>query len=474
MKFYSFFLSLILAIAPVYSYALLPVAVNIGVAIAGSKSGRVAIQNGTGAVIKKVSPTAKQGLIKNAIALCKANVLAMKACSDILGDMLDDDVHIENKTTVNNDIDVEIYRRIFNKCRVVPVFGKQGEKFSSYHGAYSYYSSKLENKMRERTYLRNIKDVSPQSENKSRLDRFLDRIKMINVDSLDDDKIYHISDEYYASITYTYEVRDGDKESGFWYGSRIGDSFKFFYQKRCESGDKDYLSDDEIEEYFNKRADGDDITNIYNYDYSKHDNITINNKTESGDTINNYKNDFDKTEKEKNVSANATEKMKNKRKGYDIDEINDENCEKNEKGEYDKCGDDRGKKDGEDSESEEESKKEDEKKEDDEEDKPIDCKASSFHKKVCDWIDWTQEEHDPKQNTKVDIDEPDLPNIDEDRIKFKAVCPPPKPIHINVVGRDYHTELSYQPLCDFFSELKPFVVGLGWFSGAMIIAGRRY
>lgn len=466
-------MSLILAIAPVYSYALLPVAVHIGTAIAGSKAGKVAIANGTGAVIKTMSPTAKQGLIKNAIALCKANVLAMKACSDILGDMLDDDVHIENKTTVNNDIDVEIYKkrrqdgcevehryRVYNSgINMDRVAYSVSQARSIANGVVSAYVSKSGN---------SVGELSGDDRTASMLKRFDEFVATTKFTSEQPYKSYNLNEERLRYL----DTKGVDR--GY-----VPYSFIIEYRVNCwKVDDKEYLDDNEIAKYF--KGDSDDVVNIYNYDYSKHDNITINNKTESGDTINNYKNDFDKTEKEKNVSANATDKMKKKRKGYDVDDINDENCDKNEKGEYDKCGDDRAKKDGEDSESEEEPKKDDEekkdddKKEDDEEDKPIDCKASSFHKKVCDWIDWTQEEHEPKQNTKVDIDEPDLPNIDEDRIKFKAVCPPPKPIHLNVVGRDYHTELSYQPLCDFFSELKPFVVGLGWFSGAMIIAGRRY
>lgn len=107
-------------------------------------------------------------------------------------------------------------------------------------------------------------------------------------------------------------------------------------------------------------------------------------------------------------------------------------------------------------------------------DEPLFCDSSEFTKKVCDWIDWTQIEHDELEPDagKVDITDKskDL-NIDRDRIDFTNQCPAPTPINTSVGGFPVSTELNYQPLCDFFTMLNPFVIGMGGISSALIIAG---
>ena len=107
-------------------------------------------------------------------------------------------------------------------------------------------------------------------------------------------------------------------------------------------------------------------------------------------------------------------------------------------------------------------------------DEPLFCDSSEFTKKVCDWIDWTQTEHDEPQPDagKVDIkDKAEDLSIDNDRIDFSNQCPAPTPINTSVGGFPVSTELNYQPLCDFFTMLNPFVVGMGGISSALIIAG---
>lgn len=103
---------------------------------------------------------------------------------------------------------------------------------------------------------------------------------------------------------------------------------------------------------------------------------------------------------------------------------------------------------------------------------PLFCDSSEFTKKVCDWIDWTQTEHDEPDAGKVDIkDKSEDLSIDNDRIDFSNQCPAPTPINTSVGGFPVSTELNYQPLCDFFTMLNPFVVGMGGISSALIIAG---
>lgn len=467
MRLYVYFMSLFIALSPAYTYAFAPA---IGVAIAGSVAGEVAVGVGK-ATIKKISPEAKKKLIKSATGVCGKNPSASAFCGGVIGAITSNDWEIEVNHTENNDIDIDIYENSEPGCYLRKAYGYDNIYYNSL-SAYLPVSARKSVYMSEGWGLGYVGyDSASYNKISSELDAYYRQESLQGA-------------EYIKNVYGDYTLQ---KPRIIAWGQRITQifnsgpnhvkkdtSFNFGLYAVCYE-DKKPVDNDKLVEEILKKMNGDDITNIYNYDYSQHNNIKVNNDIDTGDNVTNIKNDFDKNYKEKKLSENATQKMKHKRKGYDIDDINDENCEKNEQGEYDKCGDDRGKKDGEEeTKKEDDEKKEDEKKKDDDDEPPIDCKASSFHQKVCDWIDWTQEDHDPKTDTKVDVEEIDSFSIDEDKIKFRAVCPPPKPIHINVVGRDYHTELSYQPLCDFFSGMKPFVVGLGWFSGAMIIAGRRY
>ena len=107
-------------------------------------------------------------------------------------------------------------------------------------------------------------------------------------------------------------------------------------------------------------------------------------------------------------------------------------------------------------------------------DPPLFCNSSEFTRKVCDWIDWTQEKPDDLKSDEGKIDVIDKSKdltINENRIDFSNQCPAPTPINTSVGGFPISTELNYQPLCDFFVMLNPFVIGMGGISSALIIAG---
>ena len=108
-------------------------------------------------------------------------------------------------------------------------------------------------------------------------------------------------------------------------------------------------------------------------------------------------------------------------------------------------------------------------------DEKMTCSYSDFTQKFCDFTDWAKSPFDePNEDGKVNINEnPDLPTINTDKVKFQNQCPAPTPLDINISSLmvNFHDELNYQPLCDFMTKLRPFVVGMGYVSGAMIVAG---
>ena len=105
------------------------------------------------------------------------------------------------------------------------------------------------------------------------------------------------------------------------------------------------------------------------------------------------------------------------------------------------------------------------------------CEGTEFNKKLCDFVEWVKQEPDAsEENGTVDVtDKSEGLNIDHNRIDFSNQCPAPTPISTSVGGFPVSTELNYQPLCDFFIMLNPFVIGMGGISSALIIAasGRR-
>lgn len=102
------------------------------------------------------------------------------------------------------------------------------------------------------------------------------------------------------------------------------------------------------------------------------------------------------------------------------------------------------------------------------------CNETEFNKKMCDMADWFQQKFDKHdEDGKVDVKDLELPSIDTNKVKFDNQCPAPTPLDISIPSLmiNFHDELNYQPLCDFMTKLRPFVVGFGYVSGAFIVAG---
>lgn len=236
------------------------------------------------------------------------------------------------------------------------------------------------------------------------------------------------------------------------------------------------LSNDELNDLAKKiseRMDNDDIINYYNNDYGD---ITINNQRYDGDEINQQTNIDNKCQ---NNSCNELSKeVENAvRKGkIDIDDVNDKNCtlEKNT-GKYIACNIDIDK-DSDDSDTTNNTDKDDDdttnntNKDDDE----IKCDSSEFHKKVCDWIDWTQKDLDEQEDGKVEIKDlsKDL-ELDDDKINFGRACPSGPTVDISFAGARVYHQISYDGLCVSYEDMRPFVIGIGGIVSVMIIGGRR-
>lgn len=498
MRIYAYFLSFLLIFAPAYAYAIFPA---IG-AIAASTAGRVAVSTGTGVVLKKVAPNALQKIAKAAVAICQKNKTAFAFCSAVttamVSDGIDIDVNIDNSDT--NNVDVDIYKREVdeNICALSFYYRLLDGEYVPYPPAEYFYENVFMPRMKT---LYTQFDVNTFKSTQAGYDILQEYVNQATVSIDKTGRVvrndYKLTN-YYINLPFTYVYSGQIREQSY--------QVKLYYKCTQNFSDgKKYLSDDDIYQYFIDNVSDDDITNIYNYDFSKHYEIEINNNSDTGDNVNKQKDVEDPNEPQKKVSDDAAKKMKDKEDDYHPDKINDENCDKNENGEYDECGADREdnpddncpsgyvqyngnciKKDDDDTANKECPagtvsvnngtciKPEENDEIDPEEDRPAACDSNEFYKKVCDWIDWTQEDYEPDEDTKPDIkDATEDLELKEDRIKFNAECPPPKQITISAGGRTISLNWSYQQWCDSFIDLKPYLIGLSSISSVLIITGVR-
>lgn len=115
------------------------------------------------------------------------------------------------------------------------------------------------------------------------------------------------------------------------------------------------------------------------------------------------------------------------------------------------------------------------KKDDDSDNQKIKCNSSEFHKKVCDFIDWYQDDDlNADDDTKVKVkDLSDDLKIDDDRIKFGYSCPVPDSFSFSLFSKTFTYSISYNGLCDSFLKLRPFIIALSYIIGGMIVLGRK-
>lgn len=459
MKFYVYILSLLIAFIPALSHAFAP-AINAGIAIAMTPQGKAAIATATGSVIKKLSPTAVKKAVMATSATCAKNSGTAVVCGKIAGVLSDNDINVEInlENSKNNHIDIE-YTKIYDgRCNPTPAYKFINEKtyYSSVEEAIDSKEIIVNKDLINRKYL-DVKQTESKKSNTFSTNLTKQKDVLKNVKSQDFKNSSSLIGSFKAisssKVSFQTETRNGT------YGH--DEDLLMGYTYDCQPASKNNVSEDEVYNLIKNELDGDDITNIYNTEYDN--DITINNEnTYTKEDINNSKNDFDKTHNDKNLSENATNKVKNKHKDYDIDKIDDKNCDKNDKGEYDKCGSDRDKDDDDTAstpkESDEENPKEDEKQ------KGL-CELLPF---ICDLsLDLPTFDVPLK-----DVDLQDPSRFDKDYVSVNAQCPADvvKEIPLPPPFRSFRLVFEMTPICDFASiYLRPVIIFLAYIYGALSI-----
>ena len=97
----------------------------------------------------------------------------------------------------------------------------------------------------------------------------------------------------------------------------------------------------------------------------------------------------------------------------------------------------------------------------------------SWATSVCEFIDSFKEQPENDNNTQIDVQNLDETLIfdDSQRFSFSNSCPNPEQFSVSFFGTTQNLEFSYQPLCDFMSMIKPFVIAGSYLIGAYIVMG---
>lgn len=496
MRLYVYFLSFLLVISSFFSssYAFAPV-----VGAVASVGGRVAVKTATGAVIKKLANGAIEGFAHGAVALCITGQISFSFCQKLKKSMSDDGISFSG-SGAGGDWNIEIYRQqsVENQqcgfkylySGVVSQCYYNSDMTVKYYGSYTtaYSCNASINVQENKIFSYSGFETTNASKKDAELKKYVseNRDKLLSEMKVNEIRGFGLSEDkhHYRHQLHKYES----------YSSVYA---RFYYQKVCGSdfsGNKIYLTQQEINNYFNNSITNADITNIYNYDFSQYNNITINgmsdnaNKTMSGNEINNSKNSFDPNfgidlgfdAGGLNITNDLFDKIKIG--DLDIDSVNNDNCTKNGEGEYYRCGNQSDDESSDNSNSDDtttgtdnnEGGSNDNSDDTTNDDENKTCNSNAFYRKVCDWIDWTQKDSSSSSDSKVLVEDlSEQLKIDRNRVNFAEQCPPAKQISLSVMGFTNNIELSYEPICDFFIKLKPFLISVSLLSAVLIIGGRR-
>lgn len=85
---------------------------------------------------------------------------------------------------------------------------------------------------------------------------------------------------------------------------------------------------------------------------------------------------------------------------------------------------------------------------------------------------WATENHTDSESTKVTVEQDNTIIFDDSqRISFSNSCPTPEQFTVSFSGTTQNLEFSYQPLCQFMSMIRPFVIAGSYLIGAYIVMG---
>ena len=99
----------------------------------------------------------------------------------------------------------------------------------------------------------------------------------------------------------------------------------------------------------------------------------------------------------------------------------------------------------------------------------------NYAAKLCDWLDWTQEDKELEEAEKEEPEELDLGTIDKNRFSANGQCPAPKEIDetVKALGRNvnFDFKIEWTPICSVAEDTSPLVLLISTITGLLILVG---
>ena len=99
----------------------------------------------------------------------------------------------------------------------------------------------------------------------------------------------------------------------------------------------------------------------------------------------------------------------------------------------------------------------------------------NYAAKLCDWLDWTQEDKELEEAEKEEPEEFDIGTIDKNRFRASGQCPAPIEINESVrsLGKsvDFDLTIEWTQICNVAEDTSPLVLLISTITGLLILVG---
>ena len=95
----------------------------------------------------------------------------------------------------------------------------------------------------------------------------------------------------------------------------------------------------------------------------------------------------------------------------------------------------------------------------------------SFFDEIRDFLDQQATDQENDNSGEITPEEKNIEVDETKRINFVSSCPAGEQVSVTFMGKTENLEFSYQPLCQFMTMIRPFVIAIAYLIGAYIVMG---
>lgn len=95
----------------------------------------------------------------------------------------------------------------------------------------------------------------------------------------------------------------------------------------------------------------------------------------------------------------------------------------------------------------------------------------SFFDEIRDFLDQQGTDEENDNSGEITPEEKNIEVDETKRINFVSSCPAGEQVSVTFMGKTENLEFSYQPLCQFMTMIRPFVIAIAYLIGAYIVMG---